>query len=58
MVYKVDQAYAPEFEGQINALDSSLAIDWPFFDKITISEKDKNAMTFEKFRTTYGGIDL
>ena len=40
MVYKVDQEYEPNSEGQIKWNDSDLNISWPQFDDFTISEKD------------------
>ena len=58
MVYKVDMAYAPENEGQINPLDTSLNIDWPVFNNYVISDKDKDAIDFESFLKQYGGLEL
>lgn len=41
--YKCDNFYAPESEGGISLLDSSLGIDWPFSPaEALLSEKDKH----------------
>ena len=56
MVYKVDQEYEPNSEGQIKWNDLDLNINWPQFDKFIISEKDNNAMSFADFLETSGGL--
>jgi len=58
MVYKVDNVYEPDMEGQINPLDSFLDIDWPEFQTYTISDKDKNAIDYKSFIEHHGGIEL
>lgn len=58
MVYKVDQEYEPDSEGQIKWDDSKLNIEWPQFDEFTISEKDQNAMSFSDFLAKFGGLDI
>lgn len=41
--YKCDEFYAPQSEGGIQILDSSLGIDWRIpLEKAILSEKDKN----------------
>jgi len=56
MVYKVDTAYEPKFEDQIKWNDADINVDWPDFNNITISEKDKEANSFADFKKSSGGI--
>jgi len=56
VVYKVDNIYAPEFEGGIIWNDSSLGITWPRDVEPFLSEKDKRNMTMAEFSVKYKGI--
>jgi len=49
MVYKVDNYYAPEYEGGFKWNDPELAINWPINGKETVSKKDNEAMSFKEF---------
>lgn len=47
VLYRCTDFYHPEDEAAIRYDDANLAIDWPCVDAtLTISEKDKQAMTF------------
>lgn len=56
MLYKVDNYYAPDSEGNIKWDDPELGIDWLLEDEPTISKKDSKAKSFREFVETYGGI--
>jgi len=58
VVYKVDNYYSPEYEGNIKWNDLDLNIDWPIKNALTISEKDANAKSFKEFVDKYGGLEL
>lgn len=47
VVYKVDNVYAPEYEGGIRWNDRALNIDWPV-DNPVISEKDSKLPTLQE----------
>lgn len=47
VVYKVDNVYAPDYEGGIIWNDQDIGIDWPI-DNPILSEKDKNWPTLRK----------
>jgi len=57
VIYKVDNYFAPDYEGGIIWNDSSLKIDWPC-ENPTLSDKDKKNLTFAEFVNKYGGIEL
>ena len=58
VVYKVDNYYSPEHEGNIKWNDPDLNIDWLIKNTPTISEKDANAKSFKEFVDKYGGLEL
>ena len=43
VLYKVDNHYSKKHEKTINYLDDQINLEMPLFEKIIISEKDKNA---------------
>jgi len=48
--YKCDNGYNKESEDGVNPLDEVLSIDWKIpMDQIILSDKDKDAQTFENF---------
>ena len=47
-VYKCDDFYHPEDEGGIIYNDPDININWPFLDKIELSEKDKKHSSFKE----------
>lgn len=47
--YLLSSPYNPEYEIAINPLDEDLGIEWPI-PEVTLSEKDKNAMSLKKAR--------
>jgi dTDP-4-dehydrorhamnose 3,5-epimerase len=51
-VYKCTEFYHPENEGSILWNDPEIGIEWPVNDinSVLLSEKDKNAQTFEKYK--------
>ena len=57
VLYKVDNYYAPEYEGGIIWNDTDIDINWPVKQPI-LSEKDKKNMTFKDFVNKYGGIEV
>ena len=58
MLYKVDNVFTPEKEGNIKWDDPDLAVPWPLTSTPVISEKDSKARSFQEFVKTYGGVDL
>ena len=49
--YKVDNFYSPSTERTLNCFDPDLAIQWPVSaDKLTLSDKDRNGMSFRELR--------
>ena len=50
--YKLSNYYKPRYEDGINLMDTSLNIKWPK-KKFSISQKDKNLGSFDKFCKTY-----
>ena len=52
--YKLDNYYSPKFENGITYNDKSLKIKWP--DKIVVSKKDKNLLSFNDFKKKYKGL--
>ena len=55
VLYKVDNFYAPEYEGGLLWNDPDIGIQWPVSDPI-LSEKDKKNMRLEEFIEKYDGI--
>lgn len=52
--YKCDNFYAPEADGGISILDSSLGIDWKIdIENAILSEKDKNHPMLADFETPF-----
>jgi len=58
MLYKVDNYYSPEYEGNIKWNDPDLNIEWPIKNTPTISDKDANAKSFKEFVGKYGGLEV
>ncbi len=58
MLYKVDNYFTPEKEGNIQWNDPDLRVPWPVTGTPIISEKDSKAKSFKDFVKTYGGIEL
>lgn len=57
MLYKMDIPYSPQNQGAIKWNDEDLKIDWPI-DKPILSQRDKKAICFEKFKEKYGGLGV
>jgi len=57
ILYKMDNYYAPNSEGNIKWNDADIGINWPVSDPI-ISEKDFKAKSFREFIERYGGLEL
>ena len=57
ILYKMDNYYAPNSEGNIKWNDSDVGINWPVNNPI-ISEKDLKAKSFREFIEKYGGLEL
>ena len=57
ILYKMDNYYAPNSEGNIKWNDVDVGINWPVSDPI-ISEKDLKAKSFREFIEKYGGLEL
>jgi dTDP-4-dehydrorhamnose 3,5-epimerase len=57
ILYKMDNYYAPNSEGNIKWNDSDVGINWPVNNPI-ISEKDLKAKSFREFIERYGGLEL
>ena len=47
-IYKVDNVYAPEYEGSIIYNDKDINISWPKIE-IKLSEKDKYGITLQEY---------
>lgn len=52
VLYKVDEYYAPGFEGGLRWDDAILAIRWPI-DNPVLSQKDRSLPTFDKFESPF-----
>lgn len=48
VIYLCDQRYNPKSERELNAFDTTIAIDWPTNLEIIQSEKDKKAPSFDE----------
>ncbi len=48
VIYKVDNKYAPEYEGGIIWNDPTININWPYVENIILSEKDKKWPTLNE----------
>lgn len=57
ILYKMDNYYAPNNEGNIKWDDSDIGINWPV-NKPILSEKDLKAKSFREFIERYGGLEL
>ena len=57
ILYKMDNYYAPNNEGNIKWNDSDIGINWPV-NKPILSEKDLKAKSFREFIERYGGLEL
>lgn len=57
VVYKVDNYYSPNNESGIKWDDTYLDIFWPIKAPL-VSEKDKNNMSFNDFRTKYNSLEV
>lgn len=57
ILYKMDNYYTPNSEGNIKWNDSDVGINWPVNNPI-ISEKDLKAKSFREFIESYGGLEL
>jgi len=57
ILYKMDNYYTPNSEGNIKWNDSDVGINWPVNNPI-ISEKDLKAKSFREFIEKYGGLEL
>ncbi len=57
ILYKMDNYYTPNNEGNIKWNDSDVGINWPV-NNPTISEKDLKARSFREFIERYGGLEL
>jgi dTDP-4-dehydrorhamnose 3,5-epimerase len=57
ILYKMDNYYAPNNEGNIKWNDSDIGINWPA-NKLILSEKDLKAKSFREFIERYGGLKL
>ncbi|MDX6403388.1 MAG: dTDP-4-dehydrorhamnose 3,5-epimerase [Blastocatellia bacterium] len=52
VIYKVDEDYAPDFQGGIRWNDPTLAIRWPI-DDLILSPRDKSLPAFDKFESPF-----
>ena len=53
--YKLDNYYSPKFESGIVYNDKSINIKWPK-KKMLVSDKDKNLITINEFKSKFKGI--
>lgn len=54
VVYKCTDFYAPECDGSIRYNDPALGIDWGIpDDQVTLSDKDRNAQSFDDFDSPF-----
>ena len=58
MLYKVDAHYAPNNEYNIIWNDPEIGIEWPISYPTEISERDKNATSFNEFKTKFGYLEI
>jgi len=56
VLYKVDNYYAPEYEGGLLWNDPDIGIDWPLEDPI-LSDKDRQNMKLEELIEKYRYVD-
>jgi len=47
VIYKVDNVYAPEYEGGLIWNDADINVEWPI-KKPTVSQKDRNLLTLKE----------
>lgn len=57
ILYKMDNYYTLNSEGNIKWNDLDVGINWPMNNPI-ISEKDLKAKSFREFIERYGGLEL
>ena len=55
ILYKTDTFYNPDYEGRLRWDDLDVKIKWPF-EKVILSEKDKNNMSLREFQEKHGAI--
>ncbi len=54
LLYKCSDIYAPDCDGAVRFNDKAIGIDWPIdLDKVILSTKDANAMSFEEFESPF-----
>lgn len=56
--YKCNEVFYGEYDDGIVWNDKRIGVEWPMeeIDKVILSDKDKNLMSFEKFKKIYGGF--
>jgi dTDP-4-dehydrorhamnose 3,5-epimerase len=52
-LYKTNQFYSPEHERSIRWDDETLHINWPKADRLMVSSKDSNAISFNRSETYF-----
>jgi dTDP-4-dehydrorhamnose 3,5-epimerase len=52
-LYKTNQFYSPEHERSMRWDDEMLNINWPKEDRVKVSSKDSNAISFDRSKTYF-----